>query len=248
MQNYTPPANLLTGRTILITGASDGIGRAVALRCAELGATVILLARSNDKLDQVYDEIEAKGGAQPAIIPLNLGTTTETQFNQLAVQLENAFGKLDGLVHCAAALGDQTLIEMYDPQTWRQVFDVNVHGAFMLTQSLLPLLRLSNDASIIFTSSSVGRKGRAHWGAYAVSKFAVEGMMQVLADELENTAPIRVNSINPGPVRTTMRATAYPFEDPANLRRPEEITDLYSYLLGPDAKGVNGQALDAQPK
>ncbi|HET8706420.1 MAG TPA: YciK family oxidoreductase [Pseudomonadales bacterium] len=248
MHNYVPPANLLTGRHILVTGASDGIGRAVALKCAQLGATVILLARSNDKLEQVYDEIEANGWPQPAIVPLHLGTTTEAQFNQLAAQLENEFGKLDGLVHCAAALGDQTLIEMYDPQTWRQVFDVNVNGAFMLTQSLLPLLRLSGDASIIFTSSSVGRKGRAHWGAYAVSKFAVEGLMQVLADELENTAAIKVNSINPGAVRTVMRATAYPFEDPANLRRPEEITDLYCYLLGPDSKGVSGQALDAQPK
>lgn len=248
MQNYVPPANLLTGRNILVTGASDGIGRAVALKCAELGATVILLARSADKLDKVYDEIEANGWPQPAIVPLNLATTTETQHNQLAAQLETEFGKLDGLVHCAAALGDQTLIEMYDPQTWRQVFDVNVHGAFLLTQSMLPLLRLSDDASIIFTGSSVGRKGRAHWGAYAVSKFAVEGLMQVLADEVENTSHIKVNSINPGPVRTTMRATAYPFEDPANLRRPEEITDLYCYLLGADSKGVNGQALDAQPK
>lgn len=248
MHNYVPPANLLTGKHVLVTGASDGIGRAVALKCAELGATVILLGRSNEKLNRVYDEIEANNWPQPAIVPLHLETTNEVQFNQLAVQLETAFGKLDGLVHCAAALGDQTLIEMYDPQTWRQVFDVNVHGAFMLTQALLPLLRSSDNASIIFTGSSVGRKGRAHWGAYAVSKFAVEGLMQVLADELENVYPIKVNSINPGPVRTAMRATAYPAEEPANLRRPEEVTSLYCYLLGSDSKGINGQALDAQPK
>jgi len=126
------------------------------------------------------------------------------------------------------------------------VMQVNVNATFMLTSALLPLLKLSSDASVVFTSSSVGRKGRAYWGAYAVSKFATEGLMQVLADEVDGVAPVRANSINPGATRTDMRAQAYPGENPASNPLPEAIMPVYLYLMGPDSSGVNGQAFDAQ--
>lgn len=246
MFDYTAPEHLLQDRIILITGAGDGIGRAAAKAYAAHGATVVLVGRTLDKLEKVYDEIEAAGGPQPAIVPLNLESASEHDYLELANTLEQEFGRLDGLLHNAGLLGLRTPIESYDPVIWNQVMQVNVNSAFMLTQALLPLLNASEDASIVFTSSSVGRKGRAYWGAYSVSKFAIEGLTQILADEVENTAPIRVNCINPGATRTQMRVTAYPAEDPYSNPAPEDIMPLYLYLMGADSKDVNGQSLDAQ--
>lgn len=246
MFDYQAPEQLLEGRIILVTGAGDGIGRAAAKTYASHGATVVLLGRTLEKLESLYDEIEAAGYPQPAIVPLNLESATEHEYMELANTLEQEFGRLDGLLNNASSLGVRTAIETYDPTIWTQVMQVNVNASFMLTQALLPLLQESDDASIIFTSSGVGRKGRAYWGAYAVSKFATEGLMQVLADELENTSPIRVNCINPGATRTQMRVTAYPGEPPQTNPTPEEILPVYLYLMGEDSKEVNGQSLNAQ--
>lgn len=246
MFSYNAPEGLLNDRIILVTGAGDGIGRAAAHAYAAHGATVVLLGRTLEKLERVYDELEAAGYPQPAIVPLNLETAVEHDYIELANQLEETFGRLDGILHNAGLLGVLTSIENYDPIIWQQVMQVNVHAPFLLTQTLLPLLHRSQDASIIFTSSGVGRKGRAHWGAYAVSKFATEGMAQVLADELENISPIRINCINPGATRTAMRAFAYPAEMPEKNPTPEQIMPLYLYLMGPDSAQVNGQSLDAQ--
>jgi NAD(P)-dependent dehydrogenase (short-subunit alcohol dehydrogenase family) len=246
MFSYEAPQDLLKDRVILVTGAGDGIGRAAAHAYAAHGATVVLLGRTLEKLEKVYDELEAAGAAQPAIVPLNLETAAEHDYIELANQLDDTFGRLDGLLHNAGILGVRTPLDNYDPIIWNQVMQVNVNAPFMLTQTLMPLLKRSDDASVIFTSSGVGRKGRAHWGAYAISKFATEGMSQVLADELENISAIRVNCINPGATRTAMRAYAYPAEDPERNPTPEQIMPLYLYLMGPDSKAVNGQSLDAQ--
>lgn len=246
MYAYTAPDNLLADRIILVTGAGSGIGRAAAIAFAKLGATVILAGRTVSKLEEVYDEIEASGAPQPAIIPLNMEGAAIHDYETLAATIENEFGRLDGLLNNAGLLGIRTPIEQYDPEIWNQVMQVNLNAQFMLTQAMIPLLRLSEDASIIFTSSGVGKKGRAYWGAYAVSKFATEGLMQVLADELESNSNIRVNCINPGATRTAMRAYAYPGENPFTLPAPEEIMPAYQYLIGPDSKGTNGQSIDAQ--
>ncbi|MBT00135.1 MAG: YciK family oxidoreductase [Oceanospirillaceae bacterium] len=246
MFTYQPPADLLKDRIILVTGAGDGIGRAAAHAYAAHGATVILLGRTLEKLEKIYDELEAAGAAQPAIVPLNLETAAEHDYIELSNQLHDTFGHLDGLLHNAGVLGVRTPLENYDPVIWDQVMKVNVNAPFLMTQTLLPLLQKSEDASIIFTSSGVGRKGRAHWGAYSVSKFATEGMSQILADELENLTSVRVNCINPGATRTSMRAYAYPAEDPQTNPTPEEIMPLYLYLMGPQSKGINGQSMDAQ--
>lgn len=236
----------LSNRIILITGASDGIGRALALRCAELGAQVVLHGRDNAKLEAVYDEIVAiDGAARPSIAILDLAAADSSAYVSLAESLEQEFGRLDGLVHNAGILGDRFSIQQYDVVLWQQVMHVNVTAAFALTQVCLPLLLKSDDASIIFTSSGVGRQGRAFWGAYAVSKFATEGLSQVLADE-HRGSNLRVNCVNPGATRTAMRLAAYPAEDRDKLKRPEEILDTYINLLGPDSSAVTGESLDAQ--
>ena len=245
-KNYTYPASLLEGRVIVITGASDGIGRALAVHAAAHGAQVILHGRNAAKLEKVYDEIEALGGApRPSIAILDLATAGGEAYTSLADSLADEFGRLDGLVNNASMLGERYSIEQYDAAMWQQVMHVNVTAAFAITQVCLPLLHQSQDASILFTSSGVGRTGKPFWGAYAVSKFATEGLSQVLASEQEH-GPIRVNCINPGPVRTEMRRAAYPAEDRDVLKTADEILPTYMYLLGPDSRGVTGQSLDAQ--
>ncbi|MDB4001432.1 YciK family oxidoreductase [Oceanospirillaceae bacterium] len=246
MFDYTAPDQLLKNRVILITGAGDGIGRAAAIDSARLGATVILLGRTIEKLEVVYDEIENAGYPQAAIYPLDLRSATDEDYISLAQVVEDEFGGLDGLVHNASILGQRTPLSNYESRTWNLVMQVNATAPFMMTQALLPLLEVSKDASIIFTSSSVGAQGKAYWGAYSVSKFATEGMAQILADETGNTSKIRVNIIDPGATRTSMRAQAYPGENPAQNPLPKDIMPVYQYLLGPDSLGITGQRFKAQ--
>ena len=246
MFEYQAPEKLLQDKVILVTGAGDGIGRTAAINYATHGATVLLLGRTQEKLDAVYDEIENAGLPEAAIIPMNLDTATEHDYDELAATIEQEFGRVDGVLHNAGLLGVRTPLELYDPTIWDQVMRVNVTAPFILTQALMPLLKLSENASVIFTSSGVGRKGRAFWGAYSVSKFATEGMMQVWADELENSGNVRLNCINPGATRTQMRANAYPAENPDTLPTPQDIMPAYLYLMGNDSLEVNGQSIDAQ--
>jgi NAD(P)-dependent dehydrogenase (short-subunit alcohol dehydrogenase family) len=245
-RTYTYADDVLRDRIILVTGASDGIGKALALEAARLGSQVILHGRDTAKLEKVYDQIEAiDGAARPSIAVLDLASANAKSYTTLASSLEDEFGRLDGLVHNASILGERFAIEQYDAVLWQRVMHVNVTSAFALTQVLLPLMKKSEDASIIFTSSGVGRTGKAFWGAYAVSKFATEGLSQVLAEEHRHS-PLRVNCINPGATRTNMRLAAYPAEDRDVLKRPEEILAPYIYLLGAASKGVTGESFDAQ--
>ncbi len=245
-REYTYTDDVLRERVILITGASDGIGRALAVHAASLGAQVVLHGRNVAKLEQVYDEVEAIDGApRPSIAQLDLASASSEAYINLAQSLEAEFGRLDGLVLNAGILGERFSIEQYDVVEWQRVMHVNVTSAFALTQVLIPLLKCSDDASVIFTSSGVGRTGKAFWGAYAVSKFATEGLSQILADEHRHDK-LRSNCINPGPIRTKMRLAAYPAEDRDALKRAEDILAPYVYLLGPDSAGVTGQSFDAQ--
>ena len=248
MFKYSARPDLLKDRVILVTGAGRGIGAAAAKTYAAHGATVLLLGRTESNLSALYDEIEAAGHPQPVVIPFDLETALPHQYDELAAMIEAELGRLDGVLHNASIIGPRTPIEQLTGEQFMQVMHVNVNATFMLTTALLPLLKLSGDASIAFTSSSVGRKGRAYWGAYGVSKFATEGLMQTLADEIDGLGSLRANSINPGATRTDMRAQAYPAEDPTNNPTPEEIMPVYLYLMGPDSKGINGQALDAQTR
>ncbi len=243
---YEPPPGALADRVILVTGASGGLGGALARACAELGARVVLSGRSVKKLEAVYDSIVAAGGPRPSIAPLDLERADATHYDALADAIRNEFGRLDGLVHVAGQLGERAPIEHHDVVAWLRVMHVNVNAAFILTRTLLPLLKESADASVVFTTSGVSVRGRAYWGAYAASKFALEGLAQVLADETDTLTRIRVNSVNPGRMRTAMRAKAYPGEDAATVPTPETVLPTFLYLLGPASTGVTGQRFDAQ--
>jgi NAD(P)-dependent dehydrogenase (short-subunit alcohol dehydrogenase family) len=243
---YEPDPSCLQDRVILVTGAGDGIGRSAAKTFACHGAHVILLGRTRTKLEAVFDWIETNTDTRPVIVPCDLEALDDGSAEALVDAIAEEFGHLHGLLHNASLLGPRVPVAHYDSAQWDKLMRVNVRASFLLTRCLLGLLDSSGDASVVFTSSSVGRKGRAYWGAYAVSKFAVEGLSQVLADEHENAGRIRFNTLNPGATRTRMRATAYPGEDPAGVATPEQHMDLYLYLFEAASKGISGAALDAR--
>ncbi|MBS5772344.1 MULTISPECIES: YciK family oxidoreductase [Kosakonia] len=242
--HYQPKRDLLNGRIILVTGASDGIGKEAALTYARHGASLILLGRNEEKLRHVAQQVKDEGQAAQWFI-LDMATCTPEACQQLASEIATTTSHLDGVLHNAGLLGDICPMSEQDPAVWNEVMQVNVNATFYLTQALLPLLLKSDCGSLVFTSSSVGRQGRANWGAYATSKFATEGMMQVLAEEYQNR--LRVNCINPGGTRTSMRASAFPTEDPQKLKTPADIMPLYLWLMGDDSRRKTGMTFDAQP-
>jgi NAD(P)-dependent dehydrogenase (short-subunit alcohol dehydrogenase family) len=244
-RSYAAPADLLRDRIILITGASDGIGRAVAKAAAAHGAQVILHGRNVKRLEAVYDEIISANQPRPSILPLDLEKAGPAEYDALVAAAEKEFGRLDVLLHNAGMLGERAPVEHYDVAKWMRTMHVNANVPFVLTQRCLPLLRKSSDASIVFTSSGVVTHPRAFWGAYLASKWASEGLMRMLADELEQPK-IRVNSLNPGKVRTNMRLQAYPAEDRSTLVDPASIVAPYLFLFGRDSKGISGQTFDCQ--
>ncbi len=246
LPEYSPPPGVLADRVILITGAGDGIGRAVSIACGSLGATVILLGRTVRKLEKVYDAIVQAKGPQPAIYPMDLAGATAQHYEELAENVHKEFGRLDGLLHNAAHLKTLSSIDNAEPEDWAITFQVNLHAPYLLTRACLPLLKKSNDASVVFTGAEEGRKGRAYWGAYAASKAAADCIMEVLADELEATPNIRVNSIDPGPTRTRLRQAVFPGRNPESYKTPEAVTDSYVYLLGPESKNINGVKFTAE--
>jgi NAD(P)-dependent dehydrogenase (short-subunit alcohol dehydrogenase family) len=245
-KNYLPPADLLHDRVVLVTGASDGIGRALATACAGLGARVVLSGRKQRKLEATYDAIVASGAPRPLIAQLDFEKADGHAYEALAQAIGNEFGRLDGLAHMAAQLGDRSPIEHCDVGTWMRVMHVNLNAPFMLTKVLMPWLRASQDASVVFASSGVSVRGRPYWGGYGVSKFALEGLMQALASETDTTTHIRFNSVNPGRARTAMRALAYPGEDRASVPAPETLLAPFLYLLGPASKGITGLRFESQ--
>ncbi|MHB8720613.1 MAG: YciK family oxidoreductase [Steroidobacteraceae bacterium] len=243
---FTPAADLLAGRVILITGAGSGLGRALAIECARVGASVILSGRNLARLERVYDEIESLGKPRPALAALDLAAATAVDYDNLAATIGDEFGRLDGLVHAAALLGDRTPLEQYDVPTWCRVLHVNLTAPFILTQVLLPQLRSSADASVIFVSSGVVKNQRPFWGAYAVAKSGLESVRSMWSQELEGEPNIRMNSVNPGRMRTAMRAAAYPGEDPNGVPGPESVCGTFLHLLSAASRGIDGQYFEAQ--
>ena len=242
-KRITVEKDSLKGKIIAITGAGAGIGRALAKSMAEHGATIILMGRTVEKLESIYDEIENSGFPQAAIIPIDFLTATDADYKSIQDNIEAEFGKLDGLIHNAAEVGERSSIASYTLKTWERIMSINVNAPFALSKYFLPLLHKSDNGSIVFTSSSVGLQGRAYWGAYAASKAAIENLMQTLADELEETSHIRVNSINPGATRTDMRAQAFPAEDPANVKSVDALLPLYLYFMSDHSLSINGQQI-----
>lgn len=245
MKQFNAAANELENKVILVTGAGDGIGKQAALTFAEHGATVILLGKTTKKLEQVYDTIVSNNWPEPAIVPLDLQGATKRHYQDMAATIVAEFGRLDGVLHNAGHLGVLSPFEHINLDDWQHVMQVNLTSAFLLTQALMPALAKAPHASVVFTSSGVGRKGRAYWGPYSVSKFGTEGLMQLIADEYENTT-IRTNCINPGATRTKMRNAAYPGEDQNTLKTPLDLMPTYLYLMSDQSIDVNGQSLNAQ--
>jgi NAD(P)-dependent dehydrogenase (short-subunit alcohol dehydrogenase family) len=245
MFDYSIKDACLLKKTILVTGAGAGIGRSAAITYAKLGATVILLGKTISKLEAVYDEIVNMGGAEPAIIPLDLKGASQQNYIDMATTIANQFGQLDGVLLNASILGELSPFTQIHETVFNEIMQVNVKAQYLLAQSLIPALLLAPNASLVFTSSGVGNQGRAYWGAYSISKFATEGMMQVIADEYE-TSSLRTNAINPGATNTNMRTCAYPAEDKTKIANPDDIMPLYVYLMSDDSLAVNGKTLSAQ--
>ncbi|MDC9590092.1 YciK family oxidoreductase [Xenorhabdus sp. XENO-10] len=246
MFDYQPNNDLLQQKIILVTGAGDGIGREAALTYARHGAQVILLGRTTAKLEAVKQQIENVGGLPADVYTMDLLTVTAEECQNFANNLTQRYSHLDGVLHNAGLLGVVAPIIEQPVQLWHEVMQVNVNATFMLTQALIPLLLKSTSGSLVLTSSSVGREGRSSWGAYAVSKFATEGLMQVLAQEYQNTS-LRINCINPGGTRTSMRANAFPDENSSKLKTPADIMPVYLYVMGDDSRNDSGISFDAQP-
>ena len=248
---YRPATDALAGRTIVVTGAGDGIGAAAAKTFSLYGANVVLLGRTRAKLEAVFDWIEGHTSTRAVIVPADLEHLDADAVGALRSAIEDTYGSaLQGLLHNASRLGPKVPIAHYPMAEWQRVMQTNVNAPFLLTQGLFELLDASPYACVINTSSTVGREGRAYWGAYSASKFAVEGFSQILADETENAGRIHVYSVNPGGTRTTMRREAYPLEDPETQPAPETRLDLYLYLMEGPAAGkalpATGAQLDAR--
>ena len=243
---YNAPKNLLESKVILVTGGGSGIGRQAGLTFAAFGAEVILLGKNSSNLNETYGLFEKNNLKKPTLQAIDFETAEEEDFKKISEAVLKEFGKLDGLLNNASILGTKTSIQNYDIKEWRRVSKINFESSLLLTRSLLPILLIPDNSSIAFTSSGVGRKGKAYWGAYAISKFATEGLVQILSEELEKTSGIRVNAINPGAVRTKMRAEAYPAEDPKTLKNPKEIMNAYLFLMGIDSLGITGKSIEAQ--
>lgn len=246
-ETLEPPApkdDAFRDKVVLVTGANRGIGRSVAMQCARLGAQVVLCGRDVKGLEKVDDQIRAEGGSPGTIVTLDLLKATIDDYRGLAAAVSQNFGRLDGLAHIAGLLGDMSSIEHYPALTWHNVMHVNLSAPFLMTQALLPLLRQTAGSSVVFASSSVGRTGRAHWGAYSVSKFGVEGLVQTLADECDGQP--RVNAVNPGATRTLMRRSAYPAEDPTVLATPDDVAPVFVHLLSDAGVDRDGQSVNAQ--
>ena len=241
-KNYKVKQNELNSKVILVTGANKGFGLAISMDLAKAGATVIMLGRDLSSLEYAYDAVVDAGYKEPILYPLDLEGASPENYQELQDNIIEKFNRLDGLIHNAAILGTQMPIDQYDIKLWYSTLQINLSAPFMLTQFLIPALKKSDDARILFLSSSVGRKARAYWGAYSVSKFGLEGLAMTLSEELENTK-IKVNTINPGKMRTEMRRTAYPAEDASTLPKPEEKSSVIVYLLSKEAERINGEQL-----
>jgi len=242
-KDYAPSPDLLEGRVILVTGAGQGLGRAVALACAKHGATVALLGRRQQKLEATYDAITQSGGPEPAMIPLDLESAATAELDALYQVVRRDLKRLDGIAHCAAhfvplgPLANQTLDQ------WMQLLKVNLAAPFAITRACLPLLAAAPEASVVFTGETHGAQPKAYWGGFAVSKAGLSTLAAIWADELERTGKPRFNVLIPGPVATPQRARSHPGEDPARLRTAEDAARAFLWLLGPDGAKFNGRTL-----
>ncbi|MBL1321291.1 MAG: SDR family NAD(P)-dependent oxidoreductase [Methylophaga sp.] len=242
--NYSATSDLLLDSVILVTGAGDGIGAAVAKSYAKHGATVVLLDKNIKAVEKTYDDIEANGGKTPAIYPLDLMGASVTDYETLASNIAENFGRLDGLVHCAASLGQIASFDNQNTAIWLETLHINLTAPYLLTRACVAMLRQQEHGAIIFTSDDY--KDKAYWAGYGVAKAGIETLSKQLADEFESEGRLRVNCVIPGPVQTMLYARAFPGINPNSLPLPEDLVSTYLYLMGKDSLTKTGQCFSAQ--
>lgn len=241
---YEPARELLAGRVILVTGAGQGLGRAVALACAAHGATVALLGRKQEKLEATYDAISAAGHAEPALVPLDLAAAASAEYDALAALVRRDLKRLDGIVHCASHFAPLAPLANESLEQWLEMLRVNLAAPFALTRACLPLVSAAPDGSVVFTGETHGAHPRAYWGGFAVAKSGLSTLAAIWADELEHAGKPRFNVLIPGPIASPQRLRSHPAEDRSKLRAPEEAAAAVLFLLGPDAHGLSGRTFE----
>lgn len=246
MNNYTPPADLLKNRVILVTGASSGLGRLVSLAYARHGATVALLARDENRLESIYDEIVASGGPEPAMFPFDLAEADDRSLETLAGAIAHHLHRLDGILHSAHAFHNLSPLHLQTMAQWQTLLKVNLLAPFALTRACLPYLQSAADASVIFTGETHGHQPAAYWGGYAVAKSGLESLVKIWSEELAQTS-LRMNTLIPGPVATTLQTRTHPGQLASSLTPPSSLLPHYLYLIGPDSRLVRGQTLECNP-
>ena len=243
--HYSPAPDAFAGRTVLVTGAGDGLGREVALRAARCGAEVVLLGRTVRKLEAVHDRIVEDGGPPPALYPMDLSGAGPEDYAALAGHIAQAYGRLHGIVHAAAAFSGLAPLAHLEPADWLRTVHVNLTAPFLATTACLPLLQSVPDAAVVFTGGDApGRRARAYWGAYAASKYGVEALVQVLAEEVEAAGTPRVVCLHPGPMRTALRRRAFPAEPPQGVPEPAAVAGGFLHALDPAAPIPHGASAE----
>ena len=246
-ERYLPAPDELAGRVILITGATGGLGREAARAMADSGAEVVLLGRNLTRLERLCDDIDERNAGRAAIYPMNLAGAQPDDYTELAARIESEYGRLDGMLHGAAVLGGLTALARYPLDRWAEVLQVNLNACFLLTRACLPLLERAPDPVIAFVGDERARRGSAYWGAYSVSKVAVEALSRILADELECNSNTRVHCLEPGPMRTALRALAYPAESPECSSAAAERAPALVFLFGPRSRNLGSGTFDLRP-
>jgi NAD(P)-dependent dehydrogenase (short-subunit alcohol dehydrogenase family) len=240
---YSPPAGLLRDRAVLVTGAGQGLGRAVALEAARCGATVALMGRKQEKLAATYDAIAAAGGAEPAMIPLDFAAAGSAEYEALAQLLRRNLGRLDAIVHCAAHFVPLGPLAGQSMEQWTTLLKVNLAAPFALTRACLPLLQAAPDSSVVFVGETHGAAPLAYWGGFAVAKSALSTLAAIWAQELERKGKPRMSVFIPGPIASPQRMQSHPGEDRVRLRPAEDAARALMYLLDPQGAHFNGRTV-----
>lgn len=237
LKNYLPHKDLLKNRFVVVTGATDGIGKAVSLACAVYGAKLLLLARNEKKLDSLLQTLPWGPANTHQKYVIDFATAEEADYVRFAEYVGTQSSPVDSLVLNAGHIEALQSLRNYPLNTWLHTFTINLYASFMLVKCCIPSLESSADPSIVFSTHDCTK---AYWGAYGVSKAAQLGMMNILADELDGDKPVRVNGVNPAPVRTKLRTANYPGVNPQTLPTPDEVISPYLYFIGPDSKKITG--------
>ena len=229
----------MKNKVILITGANKGIGKTLSLEFSKIGVNIVLLGRNEESLDSLYDEIITTTSTKPLIIKCDLSDIDNKSAKQINDEIMGVYGRLDGVIFNAAKLGKMSTIEDYEEDIWKEVFNINLHSAFIISKEVLSALKAAPNGRIIFTSSGVAEVGKAFWGAYSASKFAVKGLAEILRDELDTTSNVKVFNYDPGKTRTSMRALAYPAENPQDLKEPKVLFNDYLWFFSDESQLSN---------